>query len=265
VSQAFKTVDVEHDESVLRVRFNRADALNALNDEMADELAVVFGQVVGDSGARAVVISGNGGNFMAGADLARLEAWAAQPADAVTAALASGFSAAMVEAVPVPVIAAVDGVALGIGFDISLAADLVIATDRAVFALPEVDVGVVPVGGSSKILTQRIGRGRATRVVLFGERVKADRALDWGLVSAVVPPSELDGAVAEQVKRILRRSPTAMRAAKRLLRSTPALPADEAAAAERHEFVGCLAGPDVAEGIAAVRERRRPRFGGAAG
>jgi enoyl-CoA hydratase/carnithine racemase len=264
VIQAFQTVEVELDQGVLHVRFNRTDQLNALDDKMADELAVVFGKVVSSSSAKAVVISGNGGNFMAGADLRRLEAWAKMPAESVIDSLAVGFSAAMVEEVPVPVIAAVDGAAFGIGFDISMAADIVIATDRAVFALPEVDVGVVPLGGSSRILVQRLGLGRATQIVMLGERIKADRALEWGLATAVVAQADLDAAVAAQAKKLVRRSAVAMGAAKRLLRSTPAMSADAAAAAERQLFASCVASPDVVEGIAAVRERRRPQFGGAA-
>jgi enoyl-CoA hydratase len=262
MDEAFRTLKVEVAEAVVRVRFARADQLNALNDTMAEELATVFGELIPASDAKVVVLSGDGGAFMAGADLDRLARWTSQPAAAVEADLNTGFSAAMVEQVGIPVIAAVDGVAFGIGFDLALAADAVIASERAVFALPEVDVGVVPLGGSTRILAHRIGLARATRVVVFGERVPAERALEWGLVATVVPPEGLDAAVDDLVRKVLRRSPAAMRAAKRLLRSTPSMSAAVAAAAERQEFLGCLAGPDVAEGIAAVRERRRPTFGG---
>jgi len=260
VSQTFSTVQVEWSDAVCRVRFDKPGQLNALDNEMADELAVLFGEVLPNSEARVVVISGNGGTFMAGASLDRLESWRAQPPEAVAKALTTGFTAVMVELTPMPVVAAVDGVAFGIGLDICLAADTVIATDRAVFALPETDVGVVPLGGSTHILAHRVGLGRATRIVMFGEKVPAQRALEWGLVSSVVTPEELDGAVDALVDKLLRRSPGAMRAAKRLLRSTPALTVEEAARAERAEFLACLTAPDVAEGIAAVRERRRPQF-----
>jgi enoyl-CoA hydratase/carnithine racemase len=264
MDEAFTTLEVEVADAVFRVRFARVDQLNALDDTMADELATVFGELIPASDAKVVVVSGGGGAFMAGADLDRLEKWAGQPAAAVEEDLKTGFSAGMIESVGIPVIAAVDGVAFGIGFDIALAADAVIASERAVFALPEVDVGVVPLGGSTRILAQRIGLARATRVVVFGERVPAERALEWGLVTTVVPPDGLDAAVDDLARKVLRRSPVAMKAAKRLLRSTPSMSAAAAADAERQEFLECLAGPDVAEGIAAVRERRRPTFGGAA-
>jgi len=260
VSQTFSTVRVERSDEVCRVHFDKPGQLNALDDEMADELSVVFGEVLPTSDARVVVVSGNGGTFMAGAALDRLDSWRAQTPEAVTKELRTGFTAALVERLPMPVVAAVDGVAFGIGLDICLAADTVVATDRAVFALPETDVGVVPLGGVTHILAHRIGLSRATRVVMLGEKVPAARALEWGLVSSVVTPEELDGAVDALVGKLLRRSDVAMRAAKRLLRSTPAMTVEGAAEAERAEFLACLTSPDVAEGITAVRERRRPQF-----
>ena len=252
-------LDVETRNRVLHVRFNRPDQMNALDDRMAEGLGQLFRDFSADQ-VNVVVLSGAGGNFMAGADLSRLEAWREMRSTDVVESIGAGFTAADVARLSLPVVAAVDGVALGIGFDLCLAADVVIATDRAVFGLPEVDVGLVPLGGSARELIGRIGLSRANRIIMLGERVRAEQAREWGLVASVVAPDDLEFTVDSLLKKLLSRSQTAMQAAKRLLRAAPVMSGGEAAEAELNEFVHCLGEADVVEGIAAVRQRRRPNF-----
>jgi enoyl-CoA hydratase len=256
----FHTLEVDQAGEILHVRFNRPDQMNAFNAQMGDELSEVFGAGLRASGAAVVVLSGNGGAFMAGADLEQLERWATLGSEALQAELSAGFQAKVIEDVAVPVIAAVDGVAFGLGLDIVLACDFAIASERAVFSLPETNVGVVPMGASTHHLPHLLGMGRAARVILLGERFKAADALAWGVVMEVVPPDELATAADALAAKVTERSRSALAAAKRLLRSWPADPAS-AIAAECAAFERCLTEPDSQEGIAALRERRRPTFG----
>lgn len=259
VGESLDTVEIRTVDDVLTVRLNRPKQLNALDPTMGQDLGRVFPALVESTGARCVVLTGNGGNFMAGADLGLLERWATLTPEELMADLAATFQAAALESLPVPVVAAVDGVAFGMGLDLALACDLVIATDRAVFGLPETDVGVVPLGAATHHLPHLLGMSRASRVVLLGERFSAAQAHDWGLVAKVVAPEELEAAALDAAVRFARRSSVAIREAKQLLRAWPA-DTNAAVAAEREAFSRCLAGPDVNEGIAAVRERRRPDY-----
>src|SRR5690606_31093214 len=131
--------------------------------------------------------------------------------------LLAGFSPSMLERLLQPVIAAVDGYALGMGCEVSLACDLRLATTRAQFGLPEITLGVIPVAGGSQRLPRLIGRPRAARGILTASRIPAQDAHEWGLVNAAVPPEELDAAVDEQVAALLRLSPLALRRAKECL------------------------------------------------
>jgi enoyl-CoA hydratase/carnithine racemase len=253
-------VQVEQRGPVLHVRFNRPRQLNAFNAAMGVELLRIFTQDIPASRARVVVLSGNGGNFMAGADLDLLENWTRMQRDELISSFAVGFDARLLSEADVPVVCAIDGIAFGLGFDLALAADYVIATEKALFGLPEADVGVVPMGGSTWLLQQRIGVGRALRVQMLGEKVRAPQALEWGLVAQVVPSEELDAAVEKYVARIARRSALAMTATKRLVRSISGPAMRTAADAERQAMADCVKEPDVLEGVAAIREKRAPVF-----
>lgn len=256
----YDTVEVGQDGPVLSVRLNRPQAMNAFNADMGRELKHVFEVVLPSSDARVLVLRGAGDNFMAGADLGLLEHWMSLDEDELNRTFADGFDAGALAAVDVPVVCAVDGIAFGLGFDLALAADYVIASDRALFGLPESNVGVVPMGASTYHLQRRVGAGRALRVQMLGENVAAAQALEWGLVAKVVPPEELDAAVAKAAGRFAARSRSAMAATKRLIRDQSAEAVRAAVTAERAAMIAMLRSADVVEGVAAVREKRRPSF-----
>ena len=251
---------VSHDGPVTWVTFNRPQQMNAFDRSMGVALTQIFAEQIPKSDARAVVVTGAGDNFMAGADLALLEHWMTLSDTELRQSFADGFDARMLSDVDVPVICAVDGIAFGLGFDLILAADYTIASDRSLLGLPESDVGVVPMGGSTYHLAQRVGVGRASRVQIFGEKLKAAQALEWGLVAQVVGPEELQANAAKVANRFAARSRSATAATKRLVRAGAADGVARAIEAERTAMTACLRHDDVREGIAAIREKRRPSF-----
>jgi enoyl-CoA hydratase/carnithine racemase len=192
-------------------------------------------------------------HVLAGLDVAR--------AKALITALHEAIQA--VHAAPFPVVAAVNGHALGAGFELAIACDLRVAARGATFGLPEVRVGV-PSVIEAALLAPLVGPGRAAELLLCGESIGADEALTWGLVNRVVPPEALDATVETVVQKILAGAPAAIRLQKELMirwRSTDLTSAVEYGV---NAFAISYATPDAAEGLRAFLEKRAPRWGGAA-
>jgi enoyl-CoA hydratase len=222
----FETLAIETSHGVATVTINRPEALNALSTKVVEELAKVcevLNQLGGtgtaaDDGAwpvRGVILTGAGGKaFVAGADIREMTSMSqdegefyARSMHAVTLAL---------ETLPVPVIACVDGYALGGGCELALAADFIYATERAQFGQPEVNLGLVPGFGGSVRLQQRIGLGVARELIYTGRRIDAGEAQRLGLVNRVLPTrEELLSAAAETIREIATKAPTAVALAKR--------------------------------------------------
>ncbi len=257
-----ETLAVEVDGPVARVTFSRPKRLNAFNEAMSGELVTVVDRLRDDPDVRVVVLRGEGGNFMGGADIGMLQEWAALERDGLRDRLLAGFSPSLLEQLPQPVIAAVDGFALGMGCEVSLGCDLRIATSRAQFGLPEITLGVIPGAGGSQRLPRLIGRTRAARAVLTAARISAEQALDWGLANLVVEPEELDGAVDELVEELLQLSPLALRRAKACLVASDDRSLYPGIEFELENFVDAVGTEDAAEGTAAFLEKRRPQFKG---
>jgi enoyl-CoA hydratase len=169
---------------------------------------------------------------------------------------------ARLEQLPVPTLAAVNGFALGGGCELALACDLVYASERARFGLPEVGLGLIPGFGGTQRLPRRIGTMRALELILTGEPCDAARARELGLVLEVLPPERLLPHAREQARKILSRGPLAVAQAKRLVHSGAGLPLASACELERQGFAATLATADAREGMRAFLERRPPRFQG---
>ncbi len=239
---------------------NRPAVLNALDLRTVDELAEVVAEVERGS-ARALLITGAGERaFVAGADVA---AMAAMGQAEVRAFIERGQALLeRLERLPVPTIAAVNGFALGGGCELALACDLVYASERARFGLPEVGLGIIPGFGGTQRLPRRIGAMRALELILTGEPCDAARARELGLVLEVLPPERLLPHAQEQARRILARGPLAVAQAKRLVHAGAGLPLAAACELERQGFAATLATADAREGLRAFVERRPPRFQG---
>ncbi|MEP2736780.1 MAG: enoyl-CoA hydratase-related protein [Erythrobacter sp.] len=192
---SYETIRVENDGPLTTITLNRPDRLNAMPPQMADEIGEAFYDL-GD--ARAVLITGEGKGFCSGADLAaRGEASALTSKGGSHKALQNHYNPMInqVMRANVPVIAAVNGPAAGVGCSLALAADFTIASDKAYFLQAFVNIGLVPDGGSTWLLARAIGRARATRMMMLGEKIGAAQAEDWGLIyKAVAADALLDEA-----------------------------------------------------------------------
>jgi len=236
-----------------RLTLNRQAVRNALNTALLAQIADGLAQLATDPACRAVVITGASGNFAAGADIAEIETkTAAQAANDPRKA-----HWATIRAFPKPLIAAVEGFALGGGFELALMADMMVLGPTAKLGLPETNLGLIPGAGGGQRLLALAGRARASRMILTGEVIDAETALSWG-IAAYASATPLAEAEAIAV-RLAHRAPLALIAAKRALIASEA---SLAFAAERAEFEALLDSQDKAEGIRAFHEKRKPAFKG---
>ena len=240
----------------VRLTLHRPAQKNALNTALLGALAGALADLAADPGCRAVVLTGAGGNFAAGADIGEI----AHKTMAEGAADPRKAHWAAISAFPKPLIAAVDGFALGGGFELALMADLLVLGPSARLGLPETNLGLIPGAGGGQRLQALAGRARATRMVLTGEVIDAGTAMDWGIAAYLAegPAPEMAEALAV---RLAARAPLALMAAKAALRAGEAR--GLALEAERSGFEALLDTADKAEGIAALRARRKAEFTGA--
>jgi enoyl-CoA hydratase len=262
----FETIILKREEGIATIIFNRPKVFNAYSEKMSQELKVAVKDVGDDDSVRILILKGSGDNFMAGADINMLNSWSKMADEhgwqKVREVLDHHFSPTLLERLPQPVIAAVDGMAWGMGSEIALGCDLRICTDRASFAQPEINLGIITGGGASQRLPRIVGKAKAMEIILTGSPIAAEDAYQWGLVNQVVPPGELDSAVEKLVKKIVAKSPLMVKWTKECVNL--ALDHDLLAGIEREltQFAKTFATHDSKEGTAAFLEKRKPRFTG---
>lgn len=243
-------------DGVLLLRLNRPEKRNALSTPLLVAIADAVDGAGGGSDIRVIVISGNETVFAAGADLDELAM--STSADQIETPRFQAW--ARIEACAKPLIAAVEGWCLGAGLELVLRADLVIAGIGARFGQPETNLGVMPGAGGTSILPRLVGRSLAMEMVLTGEPITADRACAAGLIARVVPDTTALQEAIDLAAKLASRAPLALRTAKASILKAENLALDDHLLAERIAFVGLLSGQEKAEGIAAFREKRRPRW-----
>jgi len=247
---------------VARVTIDRPEVLNAIDVASERELQALWARIEADPEVRVVVLTGTGERaFSAGADLkersgaSQLDYWATERP--------SGFGGiALRETLDVPVIARVNGHALGGGLEMALGCDLIIAAEDVTFGLPEARVGRLPLDGGMTLLQRQVPFHQAMGMLLTGRRISAAEALRIGLINEVVPRAELDSVVKRWVNDILSCAPLSVRAIKQVARRTAHLTAREAQAARLPAVIAALRSKDSEEGVRAFVEKRKPVWRG---
>ncbi len=211
---AFETLDVTVEARVATVTFRRGDQLNAMNKAMQSEITAAFEALSADAGVGAIVVTGEGRGFMAGADIKEYAAQSGPEFDAFQRAGERMYRA--IEANTKPVIAAVNGFALGGGFELVLCCDIVLAAPEAKFGLPEIKLGLVPGGGGTQRSVEKLGRNRANHLLMTGAILPAADFVACGLVNDIVPAGELLARAGEMARLIAAEPPEAIEGLKRL-------------------------------------------------
>ena len=246
---------------VATVTVNRPRVLNALDGATLRALLDAFTALAAEPAVRCVILTGAGDKaFVAGADVKAMAAMA--PAEAGALAAVSHRLGEVIAAMPAPVIAAVNGFALGGGCELALCCDFIYAARTAKFGQPEVGLGVIPGLGGTQRLPRRIGLARASELLFSGAIIDADEALRLGLANAVLEPDALMPRVRAVAEAIAARAPLAVAAAKRAAREGAELPLPAALELERHRFAGLFGTADQQEGMRAFIEKRAAGWSG---
>ena len=259
---AEQAVRVEHEGRIATVVIDRPKALNALSPDVLRALAAAFAELSADPGDLAgVLLVGAGGHaFVAGADIRAIAHLT--PAEAAEVARLGHTVAAVIEGLPLPVIACVDGFALGGGLELALACDFIYATETSRFGQPEVKLGLIPGFGGTVRLPRAVGAARAKELIYTGRRIGIDEAIDSGLVARRFPDRDaLIRGARETLDEIAANSATAVAIAKRVLVTAAGQPTDIASRLEVDGFEDAFRTVDMHEGVAAFLEKREPRFG----
>jgi 2-oxoglutaroyl-CoA hydrolase len=246
---------VERQGAAATIWIDRQSKMNTMTVAMRNEFPGIFRDLEGDDAIRVIILRGAGGKaFSAGGDVAEfllqspadLERWG----DTLTAA----------EKCRKPVIAAIDGYTMGAGLELAVACDFRIATLRSEFAFPEVRLGMIPGSGGTQRALRLIGMTRAKLFMMTGQRVTAERAEAWGLITQAVPDGGLDGAVAALAKELAERAPLALRTLKMVIDRGAEAPLETALELERKAYAWLRSTHDYQEGVTAFLEKRPPKY-----
>ncbi|GAC1429872.1 MAG: short-chain-enoyl-CoA hydratase [Candidatus Velthaea sp.] len=259
----YQTITSTLEGGVALITLNRPSVLNALNAELLGELTQVLAAADADASVRAVILTGSGEKaFAAGADIGELNALPGGIAGSHQARKGQAVTLQL-ERMRKPVIAAVNGFALGGGCELAMACDIRIASENAKFGQPEVNLGIIPGYGGTQRMARLIGRGMAMYLCLTAEMIDASEALRVGLVQKVVPLAGLLDEAKRIAKLIAAKAPLAIEATKRAIDEGASLAMNEALAVEALQFGHMVGTADFKEGSKAFLEKRKPEFSGA--
>lgn len=260
--EKYERLLISDKDRVRTITVNRPEKLNALNREVLRDLSAVFAATRADDAVRAVILTGAGEKaFVAGADIAELAE--KTPITGKEQTLLGQDILRHIENFPKPVVAAINGYALGGGCELALACHMRVCAPTAKIGLPEVKLGIIPGYGGTQRLPRLIGRARAMEMILSGEPIGADTALAWGLVNRIAPSVAETVATAEKLlEPMLKRAPLALGAALEAVRRGRQLPQTEAMRIEADLFAILCTTRDMREGMTAFLEKREARFEG---
>src|SRR5256712_730712 len=258
---SYQTLLFELRDGIALITINRPDKLNALNDQVVDELADAAERVASEPAIRGAILTGAGQKaFVAGADIADLAKQG--PFDGKARALRGQAMLRRFETCGKPVVAAINGYALGGGCELALACHLRLASETAKFGQPEVKLGIAPGYGGTQRLPRLVGKGNALQLILTAELIDAHEAHRIGLVNKVVPPGELLATTEQLLRSILSMGPLAVRLALEAVDQGLEMTLEEGLLLEANHFGLLAATQDMKEGLTAFLEKRAPRFAG---
>lgn len=259
----FATLTLDVADQIATLTINRPDKLNALNRVVIDELGQALTHLETHDDVRVVILTGAGRAFVAGADIAEIATAAETPAGLQAVAAHGSAVFTRIERFAKPVIAAVNGFALGGGFELALACHVRVASANAKFGLPEARLGLIPGYGGTQRLPRLIGQGRALQMILTGDQIDAETAARYGIVHEVVSHEMLTEAARSLAKAMLKNGPLALTHAITAVTGGAGLPLDAALALEAEHFGAVGRTADMREGTTAFLEKRAPTFRGA--
>ncbi len=259
----FTFLTLEISDALAIVTVNRPDKLNALNSTVIAELDKAFTELSQTAAVRVIILTGAGRAFVAGADIAEVAAGAESPAGLEALSLAGTRVFSKIERLNKPVIAAINGFALGGGLELALACHIRVASEGAKFGLPEAKLGLIPGYGGTQRLPRLIGTGRAMQMILTAGMIDASTALNYGLVNAVYPVEALMDVARSMAKEMSANGPLALAHAIQVVAEGAGLPLDQALALESSHFGILGRSADMREGTQAFLEKRAPSFKGA--
>jgi enoyl-CoA hydratase len=255
-----ETMLVEREGRVAILTINRPDKLNALNDQVREDMLEILGQIEHDDSVGVVVITGAGEkSFIAGADIGEFAG--RSPFDQ-RHAMRSPRIFDVMASFPKPVIAMINGFCLGGGCELAMSCDIRVASDKARFGQPEINLGLIPGGGGTQRLPRLVGTGNAMRLILSGDMIPAAEAQSIGLVDQVVPAEELRAKTLELANKIASKSPLTLKVAKEALRASERLSIEDGISYERDLFCLCFSSADKEEGVKAFLEKRPAQWTG---
>jgi enoyl-CoA hydratase len=257
----YENILVERDGAVTTVTVNRPKALNALNPATLTELRHCCESIQPDRGVRCMIITGSGDRaFVAGADIAAMVTMS--PLEARALARHGQGLMHQIEQLPIPVIAAVNGFALGGGLELALACDLILAAESAKFGQPEINLGIMPGFGGTQRLARRIGLSAARLLIYSGDMIGADEAQRLGLVNRVVPGAQLLDEAKKLARTLAAKAPVALQQAKAAINAGTEIDLDDGCRYEAEAFAVTFGSADRTEGMRAFLEKRQATFKG---
>jgi enoyl-CoA hydratase len=249
---------LERMEPIAKITLNRPKSLNALNSGLMKKLADELEALDRDEAIRVIVLTGSEKAFAAGADIKELSE--TRPVDFVMKQFFRDWE--RIRKISKPLIAAVNGYALGGGNELAMCCDMIIASDAAQFGQPEILLGVIPGAGGTQRLTKAVGMKKAMEMILTGKSISAEEALKWGLINRVVPAEDLEKEVLSLAKEIAEKPPVAVRLAKQAVLKAQELPLEHGLNLEQNAFFLLFSSEDQSEGMRAFLEKRKPVFRG---